>query len=61
MRADDSRVEHLHEMRSLKEASASKKVSNTPLRLKRQKRFQMLFQEPNSAGSARQVMLWTVK
>ena len=25
--------------RSLKEASASKKVSNTPLRLKRQKRF----------------------
>ena len=34
--------------RSLKEASASKKVSNTPLRLKRQKRFQMLFQEPNS-------------
>jgi hypothetical protein len=32
---------------------ASKKVSNTPLRLKRQKRFQMLFQEPNSAGSAR--------
>ncbi len=31
--------------RSLKEASASKKVSNTPLRLKRQTRFQMLFQE----------------
>ena len=28
--------------RSLKEASASKKVSNTPLRLKRQKRFQKM-------------------
>jgi len=61
MRADDGRVEQLHEMRSLKEASASKKVSNRPLRLKRQKRFQMLFQEPNPAASARHIMLWTVK
>jgi hypothetical protein len=47
--------------RSLKEASASKKISYTPLRLKRQKRFQMLFQEPDPASSARHVMLWTVK
>jgi hypothetical protein len=45
----------------LKAASASKKASNTPARLRRQKRFQMLFQGPNSAGSARQVMLWSVK
>jgi hypothetical protein len=49
----------MRSLAQLKEASASKKVSNTPLRLKRQKRFQMLFQEPNSAGSARHVMLWT--
>ena len=41
----------------LKAASASKKASNTPARLRRQKRFQMLFQGPNSDGSARQVML----
>ncbi len=36
-------------------------TSNTPERLSRQNRFQMLFQLPNSAGSARQVMLCTVK
>jgi hypothetical protein len=41
----------------LRPARASKKASNTPDRLKRQKRFQTLFQFPNSAGSARQVML----
>ena len=38
-------------------ASASKKASNTPAWLKRQKRFQTEFQLPNSTGSARQVML----
>jgi hypothetical protein len=32
-----------------------------PVRLSRQKRFQMVFQLPNSAGSARQVTLLTVK
>jgi hypothetical protein len=42
-------------------ASASKKASNTPAWLSRQKRFQTEFQLPNSAGSARQVMLWTQK
>jgi hypothetical protein len=41
-------------------ASASKKASNTPDWLSRQKRFQTLFQWPKSRGSARQVMLWTV-
>ena len=62
MRADDGESNICTRCaRSLKAASASKKVSNTPLRLKRQKRFQMLFQEPNSAGSARHVTLWTVK
>src|SRR4051812_10500736 len=34
-------------------ASASKKASNTPAWLNRQKRFQTEFQLPNSAGSAR--------
>jgi hypothetical protein len=43
------------------EASASNMASNTPARLRRQKRFQMLFQFPNSAGSARQVRLWWAK
>ena len=38
-------------------ASASKKASNTPARLRRQNRFHTLFQGPNCAGSARQVML----
>jgi len=38
-------------------ASASNMASNTPDRLSRQKRFQTAFQSPNSAGSARQVML----
>ena len=45
----------------LRPASASKKASNTPARLKRQKRFHTLFQGPNSAGNARHVMLWTAK
>jgi hypothetical protein len=45
----------------LRPASASKNASNTPARLRRQKRFQIEFQFPNSAGSARQVMLWSVK
>ena len=40
----------------LRPASASKNASNTPARLRRQKRFQTEFQWPNSAGSARQVM-----
>jgi hypothetical protein len=38
-------------------ASASKKASNTPVRLSRQKRFHTEFQFPNWAGRARQVML----
>src|SRR3954466_4722658 len=42
-------------------ASASKKASNTPAWLKRQKRFQTEFQYPNASGRARQVMLWTAK
>jgi hypothetical protein len=45
----------------LRLASASKKASNTPARLSRQKRFQTEFHLPNSAGRARQVMLWRVK
>jgi hypothetical protein len=45
----------------LRFASASKKASNTPARLSRQKRFQIEFHLPNSAGRARQVMLWRVK
>ena len=40
-------------------ASASKKASNTPAWLSRQKRFQIEFQFPNACGRARQVMLWT--
>src|SRR3954470_22015755 len=42
-------------------ASASKKASNTPAWLKRQKRFHTEFQCPNAAGRARHVMLWTQK
>ena len=42
-------------------ASASKKASNTPAWLSRQKRFQTLFHLPKLAGSARQVRLWTEK
>jgi len=42
-------------------ASASKKASNTPARLSREKRFQIAFEFPNSAGSARQEMLCSVK
>ena len=45
----------------LRAASASKKASNTPARLRRRKRFQTLFRCPNAAGNARQVMLWTEK
>ena len=40
---------------------ASKKASNTPAWLRRQKRVHTEFQFPNFAGSARQVMLWTQK
>ena len=42
-------------------ARSWKNTSNTPAWLSRQNRFQMLFQLPNSAGSARHVMLCTVK
>ncbi len=42
-------------------ASNWKNASNTPDRLSRQNRFHTLFQLPNSLGSARQVMLCTVK
>ena len=42
-------------------ARSCRNASNTPERLSRQNRFQMLFQLPNSAGSARQVMLCTGK
>src|SRR3954470_9650460 len=42
-------------------ASASKKASNTPAWLKRQKRFHTEFQFPHAAGRARHVMLWTQK
>src|ERR687883_1222307 len=45
----------------LRLASASKKASNTPARLRRQKRFQIEFQFPNASGRARQVTLWTAK
>lgn len=45
----------------LRPTSAWKKASNTPDWLRRQNRFQTEFQGPYSAGSARQVMLWTVK
>jgi hypothetical protein len=46
---------------SLIAVSASKKAAETPALLNRQNRFQTLFQLPNSAGSARHVMLWTTK
>ena len=42
---------------SLIAASASKKTSNVPGRLKRQNRFQTLFQCQNFSGRARQVIL----
>src|SRR5918912_4360175 len=45
----------------LRLASASKKASNTPAWLSRQKRFQTEFHFPKAAGSARQVTLWTAK
>ena len=46
---------------SLVSAKSWKKASKTPRRLRRQKRFQTLFQLPNSIGKARQVMLCKVK
>lgn len=45
----------------LRDASVSKNSSNTPTWRSRQNLFQTLFQGPNCAGSARQVMLCTVK
>jgi len=45
----------------LHSASNWKNASNTPERLRRQNRFHTLFQLPNSRGSARHVMLCTVK
>jgi hypothetical protein len=45
----------------LQSASAWKNASNVPVCDNRQNRFQTLFQGPNSAGSARQVMLCSVK
>jgi hypothetical protein len=45
----------------LHSASIWKNASNTPERLSRQNRFQTLFHLPNSLGSARHVMLCTVK
>jgi hypothetical protein len=45
----------------LHSASSWKNASNTPERLSRQNRFHTLFHLPNSLGSARQVMLCTVK
>ena len=41
--------------------SAWKNASKVPACDRRENRFQMLFHAPNSAGSARQVMLCTVK
>jgi hypothetical protein len=46
---------------SLASASAWKNASNTPLRLKRENRFQTLFHLPNSVGKARHDTLLTVK
>jgi hypothetical protein len=45
----------------LHSASIWKNASNTPERLSRQNRFHTLFHLPYSLGSARHVMLWTVK
>ena len=45
----------------LHSASNGKNASNTPERPRRQNRFHTLFHLPNSPGSARHVMLWTVK
>jgi hypothetical protein len=42
-------------------ASAWKNASNVPVCDSRQKRFHTVFHGPNSAGSARQVMLCTEK
>jgi hypothetical protein len=63
MRRHHGVIEHLHQVGRPAEASErlEEKASNTPLRLSRQKRFQTLFQRPDSAGRARHVILWTVK
>jgi len=45
----------------LRSAKASNNIIRTPFWLNRQKRFDMLFQLPNSAGKARHVMLSSVK
>jgi hypothetical protein len=45
----------------LQPARARKKASKVPLRDSRENRFQTVFQLPNVSGSARQVMLCTVK
>jgi hypothetical protein len=45
----------------LHSANNWKNASNTPERLSRQNRFHTLFHLPNSSGSARHVMLCTVK
>jgi hypothetical protein len=45
----------------LHSASIWKNASNAPERLSPQNRFHTLFHLPNSLGSARHVMLWTVK
>jgi hypothetical protein len=42
-------------------AKSASIASKTPRWLSRQNRFHTLFQLPNSAGKARQVMLWTAK
>ena len=59
----DGAVEHLNQVGCLAGLSQDLKenASNTPVRLSRQNRFQILFQFPNSLGSARHVTLWTVK
>jgi hypothetical protein len=44
-------------MNTIMGESASKKASKAPARLSRQNHFQIEFQWPNCAGSARQVML----
>jgi hypothetical protein len=62
MRADHGAVEHVHQMRGLAGSTRSwKNASSTPVWLRRQKRFQMLFQRPNAPGSARHIKLWIVR
>nr|WP_282643159.1 hypothetical protein [Xanthobacter autotrophicus] len=61
MGAHDGGIEHLDQMRRAADARVSKNSSNTPAWRSRQNLFQTLFHAPNSAGSARQEMLCTVK